>query len=330
MKKLNILLAASTLVVAGLTSCNGDLEMPPVTYPDQGSEETIGSGAWDNPMSVWQAAAGTMMESENDYVWVTGYIVGYINTSDGDYAKLREKSAMFTAEGAPNSNLMLASSPLETNWENCIPVQLEYGTSGRDLSLQKTPSLLGQQVTIKGKTGTRQYLGRWGVKHCINYNFGPEGFYEAPDVTFRRVLSIESGASYAFVASEKYMAKAVDENKTYGWLYTMDVAGTGNKFMASQSNAFTITSEGQGWTIVDSYGRYLWQTGSNMNFNVSESKPANGYLWTLSFNEDGTCAITNLTTGNTIQYDASHTSYGCYPDDRGMMPVIFKMDPNEN
>lgn len=159
--------------MAGMTTgCKEDLEMPPVSYPDGGTAETIGTGAWNDPYSVWQVLAG--VDNGDKMVWVTGYIVGYINTFDGDYAKLREKSAVFSASGAPNSNLMLAMTPDETNWERCIPVQLAYGTSGRDLSLANHPEYLGRQVTLQGTSGTK-YLSVYGLRNCDNYNWGDEG-----------------------------------------------------------------------------------------------------------------------------------------------------------
>lgn len=174
MKKIKILLSGLLLLGMGMTSCDSEQELPPVAFPEGGNIDNIGAGTWDDPFQVWQVLAGVEMSEEQAGVWVTGYIVGYINTFDGDYAKLREKSAEFTAVGAPNSNLMLAMTPDEKNWENCIPVQLAYGTSGRDLSLQNHPNYLGQQVTLYGTTGAK-YLSVYGLRNCSAYNWGDKG-----------------------------------------------------------------------------------------------------------------------------------------------------------
>ena len=174
MKKINILLSGLLLGCLGLTGCGDDKELPPIAYPDGGSQETIGTGEWDDPFSVWQVLAGVEMAEGQEGVWVTGYIVGYINTFDGDYAKLREKSAVFSAVGAPNSNLLLAMTPEETDWEKCIPVQLAYGTSGRDLSLGQHPDYLHREVTLYGTTGAK-YLSVYGLRNCSTYNWGDEG-----------------------------------------------------------------------------------------------------------------------------------------------------------
>ena len=331
MKKINILLSGMLLATAGLTSCSNDKELPPISYPEGGSAETIGTGEWDNPFSVWQVHAGVEMgENENgearDYVWMTGYIVGYINTFDGDYAKLREKSAVFSAEGAPNSNLLLAMTPDETNWENCIPVQLEYGTKGRDLSLANHPEYLHRQVSLYGTTGAN-YLSVYGMRNCNNYNWGPEGFYIAPPVVFQRTYEIVDGGKYALVANNAFIAKPVTEGYSYGYLYVAE--GTASETLKTDvSNAFTFYKEGDYWIIKDSYGRYVYQTTGN-NFQVGTEMPTQNYLWSVTFDASGLATITNVTRGNWIQYDPNYTSFGCYPDARGVLPAIYVMPADE-
>ena len=323
MKKFNIIMASIATAVLSLTSCSGDEVLPPVAYPDGGSCETIGTGNWDDPYPVWQVLAGAVMPDNADYVWTTGYIVGYINTFDGDYAKLREKSAVFSASGAPNSNLMLADSPDETDWQKCIPVQLAYGTAGRDLSLQKTPDLLGRQVTLRGTTGSK-YLSVYGVRNCDAFEFGDKGFYEAPPTVFTRAAEIESGAIYSLVAGGTYQAKPIDQNRTYGYLYVAEVKASGNSFKSALTNGITITAEEDGYTIVDAYGRYLFMSGTSNSFDVAEEKPASGFIWNITLQDDGTFMIKNRDRGHWIQYSEQYTSYGTYSDSRGLLPALFK------
>ena len=213
MKKINILLSGLFLCSMAFTACDNDQELPPITYPAGGSAETVHSGLWNDPYSIWQVLAGV----ENDAAWTTGYIVGYINTFDGDYAKLREKSAVFSATGAPNSNLLLADSPDETDWQKCIPVQLEYGTAGRDLSLGYHPEYLHRQVTIFGLTGDK-YLSVYGVRFCSAYNWGSEGVYVPTpgdgvktfltdgqgECTIENVLPVPAGLNFVWEWSSQY------------------------------------------------------------------------------------------------------------------------------
>ena len=321
MKKLSILLSGLLLCGAGFTSCDNDQELPPIAYPDGGSAETIGTGEWDDPFSVWQVLAGVEMAEGQDYVWVTGYIVGYINTFDGDYAKLREKSAVFSAEGAPNSNLMLAMTPDETNWENCIPVQLAYGTSGRDLSLGYHPEYLHRQVTLRGTTGAN-YLSVYGVRNCDNYNWGPEGVYIAPPKVFQKSTEIVDGGQYVMVASGKYIAKPVTEGYSYGYFYVEE--GNASQTVKTEPvYAFTFIKSGDYWMIKDGYGRYVYQNASAYNFEVSEEMPASNYLWNVEFGDNGEATISNVSRNTWIQYDPNYTSYGCYNNQRGALPVLY-------
>lgn len=325
MKKINILLAALALMGMGLTGCNYEEELPPVSYPDGGSEETIGAGTWDDPYSVWQVLAG--IESNGNYVWVTGYIVGYINTFDGDYAKLRERSAEFTANGAPNSNLLLASDPDEKNWERCIPVQLAYGTSGRDLSLQNHPEYLGKQVTLQGTTGAN-YLSVYGLRNCDAYNWGDTGIYIAPPEVFAKTTEVADGVQCLLVADGKYVAQNLSQNYSYGYLYCTE-AKAGETVEGKLSDTYVFTKSGDYWIMKDSFDRYVYQNDSAFNFQVSEEKPDSNYLWDIKFNEDGTARITNVDRNTWIQYDPNYSSYGCYNNTRGVMPVIYMLQVHE-
>lgn len=323
MKKLNILLSGLLLCGMGLSSCNNEEVLPPVVFPDGGSQENIGSGAWDDPFSVWQVLAGVEMTPEQSGVWVTGYIVGYINTFDGDYAKLREKSAVFSAAGAPNSNLLLAMTPEEKDWEKCIPVQLAYNTNGRDLSLQNHPEYLGRQVTLYGTSGAK-YLSVYGLRNCSAYNWGDQGIYIAPPAIFTRTTEMVDGAQYVLVADNKYLAQNISEERTYGYLYCDQVAAS-LTVEAQMGNTFTFTKSGDYWIITDSFGRYLFQEANAQNFSVSESMPAANYLWSVDFNEDGTATIINVGRNTSVQYDPAYSSYGCYTSKRdgSFLPVLY-------
>ena len=327
MKKLNILISGLLLCGLGFTACDNDQELPPVVYPDGGSQQTAGSGEWDDPFSVWQVLAGVEMQPEQKGVWVTGYIVGYINTFDGDYAKLREKSAVFGTAGAPNSNLMLAMSPDETDWEKCIPVQLAYGTSGRDLSLQQHPDYLGRQVSLYGTTGAK-YLSVYGLRNCSAYNWGDQGIYIAPPAIFTRTDVLNDGDQVVMVADNKYIAQNLSQNYTYGYLYCDETSG-GEFVESDMSNTYTFTREGDYWVITDSYGRYVYQNDSAQNFQVSEEMPDTNYLWSVEFNADGTARITNVSRKTWIQYDPQYSSYGCYNSQRGSMPVLYVLQATE-
>lgn len=181
MKKINIFLAAIAILGIGLTGCNLEQDLPPVSYPDGGSAENFGNGAWDNPYHVWQILLGTTNGTDDNgnertSVWATGYIVGYISTANG--SAFNEGSAMFTAVGAEATNLLLAESPDETDWEKCSPVQLPSGNIRNALNLADNPENLGQEVCLKGSL--EKYFGAYGVKSLTAYEWGSEGI-DMPD-----------------------------------------------------------------------------------------------------------------------------------------------------
>ena len=330
MKKLNILLSGLALCGMALTSCDNDPVLPPVSFPEGGSLETVGTGTEESPLAVWQVLLGKDAGTDEEGIaqtlgWAEGYIVGYCDT--GVASVLSADNAVFSAKGAVASNVLLANTPDETNWENCIPVQLAYGTSGRDLSLQNHPNYLGRQVTLYGTSGAK-YLSVYGLRNCSAYNWGDQGIYIAPPAVFTKTTEMSDGAQYIMVADNKYIAQNLAQNYTYGYLYCTETSG-GEFVESDMKNTYTFTRSGENWIITDSYGRYLYQNDSAQNFQVGEEMPSSNYLWSVEFNEDGTARITNVSRGTWIQYDSNYASYGCYNSVRGSMPVLYVLKDTE-
>lgn len=93
---------------------------------------------------------------------VRGYIVGYVKNGN-----LSVRTAAFEP-GTSKTNIMLADSPDETDWCNCIPVQLVVGTDARnDMNLAENPEMLGSLVEITGTLTS--YLGARGIKSITSY-----------------------------------------------------------------------------------------------------------------------------------------------------------------
>lgn len=160
------------MLVVGLASCDDDYAQPPIVLPEGG----IGTGAWDNPMTAYQAHLGSINENYPT-AWVKGYIVGYINTSVSN--SLSEKTAAFTADGAVQTNMMIAMDPNERDWENCTTVQLPSGDVRNALNLSSHPENLGKLVCVRGTTGEK-YCSAYGVKSVSEYNWGDKGLEPVP------------------------------------------------------------------------------------------------------------------------------------------------------
>lgn len=192
MKKINILLSGLLLCSLGFTGCDDEVAMPPVTFPEGGSAETIGTGTWDDPYNVWQIQAGTELVTDDvNWGWVHGYIVGYINTNIG-ISRYCEKTAVLGKAGDVQSNILIADDPNETDWEKCVPVNFEYNYPAREaLKLNTNPQALGREVCIFGVTGFK-YRTVYGLKYAVYYKWGAQGDPNVipPDI-FDRVTSYE-------------------------------------------------------------------------------------------------------------------------------------------
>ena len=128
-----------------------------------------GDGSAEAPYNVGAVLGG----ATGTNVWVSGYIVGWI-----DGMSMAE-GAKFTVPATVTSNILLAASPDETSVANCIPVALPNGTSLRtDLNLQNHPDNLGKQVTILGNL--ERYFGSAGIKSGTAYKWGDKGGEQEP------------------------------------------------------------------------------------------------------------------------------------------------------
>lgn len=127
-------------------------EETPPTSAIAGSEEA--------PYTVEEAC--TEIYEAND-VWVQGYIVGWIKGSS-------YSGAQFSAEGAGNTNLLIADSPTEKDVMNCMPVQLPGNSTTReDLNLQTHPENLGRKVKLAGDI--TYYFKTTGLKNANAYKW---------------------------------------------------------------------------------------------------------------------------------------------------------------
>lgn len=138
---------------------------------------------------------------------------------------------------------------------------------------------------------------------------------------FGYVKTITSGKNYLIFSSDKV---AVPLTGTYGYIQVEAATDENGYISANKANGFTITEVEGGYTIQDSNGKYVYQTGTYNSFNVSETMPETGAVWTIVPQADGTMLITNVATGKFIQYDTSYTSYGCYSDARGVLPCVYE------
>ncbi|MBQ3243763.1 MAG: carbohydrate binding domain-containing protein [Bacteroidaceae bacterium] len=140
---------------------------------------------------------------------------------------------------------------------------------------------------------------------------------------FTAVTSITAGAQYLIVAGTN-QATALDASKSYGYLPVTTVAPANGVINTTDDNVFVIEAVDGGYSIKDALGRYLYMTGNFNSVNLDTTLPAEGGVWTIEFNADGTAKITNTYNSKFMQFDSNYNSYGVYPDARGTMPTLYK------
>lgn len=144
--------------------------------------------------------------------------------------------------------------------------------------------------------------------------------------TYKKATAVSSD-NFLLVAQrddKTYYAYPLDETKNYGYLYTGSVTGTVDEIEVDKSynDEFTFTAVDDGYTIQDSYGRYLYQSGTYKSFNVSETN--DGYVWTVEPQTDGTFKISM--NGYFMQYgEGTHITFGVYnsAQDNAVLPMLY-------
>lgn len=243
MKNIKILFTAMLLSVLGFSSCNEELAQPPINLPEGG----IGTGTWDDPMTVYQVGLGSVNDKVNDgkTVWVRGYIVGFVDTNVGNV--LKAESANFTIPATVNTNILLAADPDERNWENCIPVQLPSGAVRSALNLKDNPGNQGREVCILGISG-QKYCSAYGLRSSSDYNWGAEG--NEPDPNFILPIGSQKIVDLNFVGNMNGFTfdqgtpgtegwQTWKLNSTYGLVATGGITGS----TANATDAMAVSGE---------------------------------------------------------------------------------------
>ena len=157
-------------------------------------------------------------------------------------------------------------------------------------------------------------------------NIVTEKYYISPVKPFEKVTEFAAG-SY-LIYSEGFAATALSETGNYGYLPQFAVAANGNFIETNAYYAFTFTEVEGGYTIQDTFGRFVYQTGTYNSFNVAAEMPAEGAVWTVAIDEaTGEAIITNTSVNKYIQYSSQYKSYGSYAtaQSNAFKPSLYKL-----
>lgn len=145
-----------------LPSCER-LELPDGTDGSGQTSAGMGDESLGDTLSVAQA-----QRCPNDtLILVEGYIVGYINGTS-----MTSGATLSLPKSSPNSNMLLADAPDETDQTQCLPVKLEdsnnYGFRSA-LNLYDHPEKFRQKVLLLSWIGT--YFRTTGVTRVYGYEW---------------------------------------------------------------------------------------------------------------------------------------------------------------
>ena len=258
-------------------------------------------GTYSN--GTWTGSSSSVTLSASDTQQINTITVNYVSISGGTVS-----APSFSPAGGTYTTAQTVSISCGTTG-----AAIYYTTDGSTPSSSCTPYTgaitISKTTTLKAiaiKNGSSSDVTT--ATYVINTGEVPSTRYR-----FKKVTSITSGKRYLIVADNNgtlEVAKPLNSNYTYGYLGKIDATATNNVItLDNDTYAFTFTSKGQGYTIMDSQGRYLYHKETYTSFNVSTDSSDAG-VYTIESNSDGTFKLTS--DNYTIQYSVDHNSYGWF------------------
>lgn len=185
-------------------------------------------------------------------------------------------------------------------------------------SLEKIPAILAANVSD----------AQDGDMKVVNYTYSatePSTGGGAVSVVYQRVTDFEEGYNYVIAAKGNDgnyypFGKLTSSSYTYGYMYP-DAIPVSNDVISSSDGAdqvMTVEKTSNGYALKNSWGQYLYMSGTYDSFNVTTSLPSEGGEWLFNENSDGTFALKNVLTEKTVKltlYNESY-SYGAYSASR--------------
>ena len=166
---------AKYLGTYGITDNNGTSSTFEIEGVEVGGGEVgEGTGAKESPYNVSQIikmSPSSTTEASATGVWTKGYIVGFIPEVSGSTVL---SNAVFTADAAVQTNIVLGPTADCTDVTKCIGIQLPKGSIRDALNLGKELAVLGDVF---------KYCGGPGIKNTLEYVLGEGGDTPTPPST---------------------------------------------------------------------------------------------------------------------------------------------------
>lgn len=167
----NEILPKGTGRVRGILSYYGDSWQ--LVLRDLADVMITEDGAKDRPFTVEQAL---LDENQGMTGWITGYIVGSVKAGVDKVSSADD--VIFGADAEMDNNLLVAASADETDWTNCVAVELPQNSVFRYYgNLADNPDVYKRKIDVNGTIG--EFLGMVGIVD----NAGTKESFEIDGVT---------------------------------------------------------------------------------------------------------------------------------------------------
>ena len=131
---------------------------------DEKPDVPADGGTKEDPYTVDQVLT---LGNPGTTAWVKGYIVGSAADDTAD------SFTTATGASASDTNIFIAATADETDYNKCLPVELLEGDVRAALNLQANPGNLGKEVVVYGSL--EAYFGLPGIKSVSQYKIDGQG-----------------------------------------------------------------------------------------------------------------------------------------------------------
>lgn len=127
-----------------------------------------------------------------------------------------------------------------------------------------------------------------------------------------------------WIVIDDYVATPL--NSAYGYLAVEKMENGASV----EANSFVFSKVGDYYSLKDAYGKYYYQKGTYDSFDVADTFEAtDNFRWQIEPVGENLWRIVNVATLKFIQYSSYYQSFGCYYDERGILPMLVLADsPN--
>ena len=304
------------------------------------SDHDLAATAWTS--GYVYPASDVTLDAENEVVTVQGATAPYKMTitriESGDYADMytivdANGNYLSATGGTSNNNLQGKTSPDNTSYWS-----IEKNTDGsyNIVASKVAGTSVRNEMRVNYNNGNPRftcYAASSGQPKVVLYPFSkivgnetPAGTYE-----FKKVTAVTSGKQYLIVGCKDgkyYVANPVPSTKNYAYLASTVVTPSDDIIsLEEMTNAFTIATSGDGYSIKQSDDRYLYASG---DFNTINAGTDPSSVWTITAQSDGTF---NIASGGTyIQYgQGTYTTFGRYAQlqSSAVLPFLYEYQGEE-